>query len=413
METSVAMKRTVFLLALLLTVATITAAQTQTRDRRSSVSESSNTQSAIVRDRVVGPRRAANHVEKPKAVAESNDPASSGSISDANPNSTNLINQGSAGPMWGNTAAILRSTNERTALTGDLTPVVSRVSDRDVKDVKKLVQQTALIASAPVLPFAAEGNADSRKSLSRATPPTVAYHVGIGDVLDIRLENLPTRESTLFTVLKSGVVEYPLLNGPLSVAGMTTDEIAKLLTNEIKVIETTGVSVSVRDYVSHAVVISGLVDSPGKKALRREAMPLFAVLAEALPRSEASVATIVRGGKEQTVSLNDEKAMATLVLPGDAIRISGAGSTATRFVYVGGDVASPGEREFRDGMTLTQALLSAGGISRDNQTSVKVARRNSGGFLMSKEYNLRWIQEGKAQDPLLEAGDRIEVTRGL
>jgi protein involved in polysaccharide export with SLBB domain len=105
--------------------------------------------------------------------------------------------------------------------------------------------------------------------------------------------------------------------------------------------------------------------------------------------------------------------MATLVMPGDIIRISGASVTATRFVYVGGDVPSPGEKEIREGMTLTQALLSAGGIPRGSKPIVKVARRNSGGFLTSKEYNLRWIEEGKAQDPLLEAGDRIEVTRGL
>jgi polysaccharide export outer membrane protein len=241
----------------------------------------------------------------------------------------------------------------------------------------------------------------------------VAYRVGIGDVLDIRLANLPTRESTLFTVLRNGVLEYPLLNGPLAVAGLTTDEIARLLSNEIKVIKAARVSVSVRDYASHAVVITGLVDSPGRKALRREAMPLYAVLAEALPRPEASVAILVRGGKEQTLALNNEPAMATLVLPGDIIKLSGASTLVTRFIYVGGNVASPGEKEFRSGMTLTQALLSAGGVSRNSRANVKVARRNGSGFLISNEFDLHAIEEGKAQDPLLEAGDRIEVTLGL
>ena len=412
---SVAMKRTVILLVLLLTVPAITAAQTQspTRDRKSSAPESSSTQPAVVRDRVVGLSRSANHVEKRKTAAESKAPASSGSSSGANPNSINPTNQNTTEPTWGNASVVVRSANADIASTGDPTPDVSRVSDRDVKGVKKLVQRTGLIASAPAVGFSPEGDADSLRSSSRATRSTVAYRVGIGDVLDIRLANLPTRESTLFTVLKSGVLEYPLLNGPVTVAGMTTDEIAKLLSNEIKVIKAALVSVSVRDYVSHAVIISGVVDSPGRKTLRREAMPLFAVLAEALPRSEASVATVVRGGKDQTISLNDVKAMTTLILPGDVIKISGASGTATRFIYVGGDVASPGEREFRDGMTLTQALLSAGGIPRGSKTSVKVARRNSGGFLTSNLYNLRSIEEGKAQDPLLEAGDRIEVTRGL
>jgi polysaccharide export outer membrane protein len=267
-----------------------------------------------------------------------------------------------------------------------------------------------MVAAPPVASPPAETYTNSPKALLRAPAPTVAYRVGVGDVLDIRLANLPSRESTLFTVLRNGVLDYPLLNGPLTVAGLTTDEIAILLSNEIKVINAARVSVSVRDYASHLVVVSGLVDSPGRKALRREAMPLYAVLAEALPRPEASVAILVRKGKEQTVALNDEQAMATLVLPGDVIRIS-AGSA--RFIYVGGNVASPGEKEFRSGMTLTQALLSAGGVSRSSKNSVKVARRNGSGFLMSNEYDLRAIEEGKAQDPLLEAGDRIEVTRGL
>jgi len=177
------------------------------------------------------------------------------------------------------------------------------------------------------------------------------------------------------------------------------------------VIQAARVSVSVRDYASHTVVITGLVDNPGRKILRRETMPLYVVLAEALPRSEASIATITRAGKKETVSLKNEQA--TLVLPGDAIKISGGAATVKQFVYVGGDVASPGEREFRDGMTLTQALLSAGGTSRTGKPVVKVARRNGSGFLSSSEFNLRSIEDGKSQDPVLEAGDRIEVARGM
>jgi protein involved in polysaccharide export with SLBB domain len=105
--------------------------------------------------------------------------------------------------------------------------------------------------------------------------------------------------------------------------------------------------------------------------------------------------------------------MSTLVLPGDIIKVSGGNSVATRFVYVGGDVAARGEKEFRDGMTLTQAILSAGGVTRGSRINVRVARRDSGGFLKSSEYNLRLIEDGKSQDPLLQAGDRIEVIPGM
>lgn len=415
MEMSVAMKRNVVLFVLLLAVPTITAAQTQTRERRSSDPNPLRSQSTAVRDRVVGPSRVANHAEKPKADVQSRDQAALGLSPDVKLPSADQNNQNTTQPKWGNTAAVvLSSPNQRIAPVGDLPPANSRTVDQNNQRVRKLVQLTSMATPAePVVPATGASNANPRKSLTRAVAPTAIYQVGIGDVLDIRLANLPTRESTLFTVMKNGVLEYPLLNGSLVVAGLTTDEIARLLCNEIKVIKTARVSVSVRDYASHAVVISGLVDSPGRKALRREAMPLYAVLAEALPRPEAAVATIVREGKEQTISLKNEQAMTTLVLPGDVIKVSGGNTAATRFVYVGGEVASPGEREFREGMTLTQALLSAGGVSRAGATSVKVARRNANGFLTSKEYNLRSIEEGKVQDPLLEAGDRVEVTRGL
>ena len=405
------MKATLFLASLLLAVPAITSAQTQTRERRSSDPEPSRGQSIAVRNRVVA--RAANHVEKALGPSESNDLAVSGSTSASNPQSTDAKNQSAPQPRWGNTAVVVRSApNQPITPAGEVTRDTSQ--DATQAGAKRLVQQTVLIAAAPPLvsPLT-ETATNSRKAVSRAPAPTVAYRVGIGDVLDIRLANLPTRESTLFTVERNGVLEYPLLNGPVAVNGLTTDEIATLLSNEIKVIKAVGVSVSVRDYASHAVVITGLVDSPGRKALRRETMPLYTVLAEALPRPEASVATLVRDGREQTVALNNEQEMTTLVLPGDAIRISGGSTVAARFIYVGGNVASPGEKEFRSGMTLTQALLSAGGASRNSKTSVKVARRNGNGFLMSNEYDLGAIEEGKAQDPLLEAGDRIEVTRGL
>jgi protein involved in polysaccharide export with SLBB domain len=389
---SVVIKRTAFLLALL-ALPGFAAAQTQN--------------STAVRDRVVGSNRA-NHVERQKST----EPPQSNPGPAAN--SASPVNQNSDQPKWGNTTVVSRPrSNERTTPLENSATAKPKAASQDNSQVKKLVQQTSLIAEAPrSLPVA--GNAGTPKPLATRSPaPTAMYHVGVGDVLDIRLTNLPTRESTLYTVLKSGVLEYPLLSGSVSVAGMTTDEIANLLNNEIKVIKTARVSVSVRDYASHAVVITGLVDSPGRKTMRREAMPLFALLSEALRRPEASLATIVRDGKSQTVVLSNEPAMATLILPGDVIKVSGGNSTANRFVYVGGDVASRGEKDFRDGMTLTQAILSAGGVSASSKSSVRIARRNVNGFLTTNEYNLQSIKDGKSQDPLLEAGDRIEVTRTL
>jgi protein involved in polysaccharide export with SLBB domain len=391
-----AMKLRIFHLALLLIVPTILTAQTPTRDRRATPPEQpAQSESNSMRDRVVGPK-VANHSTSQIARVDGKTDAGAPA-------------QNQEQPAWGNTAFIIRPSSvarSSPAKTPALNPTAEAVTQS--QPIKKLVQPTSLV-SAPVK----TDNTNSRVALAaRPLLPTATYNVGVGDVLDVRLPNTSMRESTLFTVMKNGTLEYPLLNGPVSVVGLSTDEISRLLSSEIKVIKAPRVTVTVRDYASHAVVIGGLVDSPGRKILRREAMPLFAVLAESLVRPEATAATILRNGKEgDTLSLKDDQAMATLVMPGDVIKLSGGPLAAKKFFYVGGEVGAPGEKAFREGITLTQALLTAGGASPSGKT-IRVARRNASGFLSTNEYNLRSIEDGKSADPFLEAGDRIEVTRG-
>jgi protein involved in polysaccharide export with SLBB domain len=402
-ELSVNMKRLSLLFAFLLAVSTFAAAQTQTRERRSSDTRSApNSDSTAVRTRVVAPVRVSNHSDNP------------------NQNPTDST---AAVTSWGNTAIAsepMAKENSPSRKPESSNKAVTP-SEQNSGTRPKLIQPTAMITEAPsVRLIAPPVNASTRpngtaraSSPSRPLPATMLYRVGVGDVLDIRLANMPTRESTLFTVLNPGVVEYPLLSGPVSVDGLTTEEISALLGREIRVIDHPIATVTVRDYASHAVTITGMVDSPGKKVLRREAMPLYTVLAESLPRPEATAVTIIRGGKNESLSMANEQSMSTLVKAGDIIRVSGESASSKRFVYVGGDVASTGEREFRGGMTLTQALLAAGGVARSEKASAKVARRNARGFLVTNEYNVRAIEDGTAPDPVLEAGDRIEVRRGV
>jgi protein involved in polysaccharide export with SLBB domain len=53
--------------------------------------------------------------------------------------------------------------------------------------------------------------------------PTQTYRVGIGDILDVRVKDTGTNQSTLFTVSANGLLEYPVLNQPLKVAGLTIE----------------------------------------------------------------------------------------------------------------------------------------------------------------------------------------------
>jgi len=296
----------------------------------------------------------------------------------------------------------------------------SRAAFHNVSTGPGMLQSVTYSQSLRVVATASTGRPNPREVSNTARERsgsgvlTEEYRVGIGDVLDIRLENIPTNESTLFTVITGGFIDYPLLSQPLKVVGLTADEILERLTAEIKVIRNARISVRVRDYYSHRVIVNGAVESPGGKPLRREAVPLYAVLAVAIPRAEATTATIVRAGKAQPpLALNDQKAMSTLIVPGDVIRIAGKNEGAREFVYVGGQVVSPGEKYIRAGMTLTQALLACGGKTREAGDRVKISRRNTEGFLATSEYDLRAIEAGRAPDPLLQVGDRIEVGRAM
>jgi protein involved in polysaccharide export with SLBB domain len=247
-----------------------------------------------------------------------------------------------------------------------------------------------------------------------ALPLTAVYRIGTGDVLDIRVLNMAdARQSTLFTVLSGGVLEYPLLRDPLTVAGMTTEELSAQLVAELRhrgIYDRPQVRVSVREYASHAVLVSGLANDPGTKILRREAVPLYVVVAESQPKPEAGRAVVIshKTGQTTTVDLNDPAALNVLVQAGDVVNLV---ARPPAFLYIGGEIGSPGQKDFHAGMTLTQALLASGGVTRAAGPKVKVSRQGPDGRLVSTEYDLPDIEKGLVPDPALQPGDRVEVSR--
>jgi protein involved in polysaccharide export with SLBB domain len=252
-------------------------------------------------------------------------------------------------------------------------------------------------------------------STANAAPPTAVYRVGVGDIIDIRLVNGMGKDFTLFTVLANGTIDYPLAGEPVGVLNLTTDEIGARLSAALKrrgIFDRAQFQIAVRDYASHNVLISGLVEQPGQKVLRREAVPLYVVLAEASPRADAGrVVVISRAtGATKTLDLSDSNALNELVSNGDVINVQ---PRPQEFFYIAGLVGAPGQKDFHSGMTLTQAILAAGGVGRGagNRTIVTVSRQAADGRLVPAEYVLQEIEGGKIPDPRVQPGDRIEVGR--
>jgi len=264
--------------------------------------------------------------------------------------------------------------------------------------------------NASVVPIKASVTAPSASTKPR--PLTEIYRVGVGDMLDIRLLNSPiNNRSTLFTVVDSGVIDMPFAGGTISVAGLTTEEIQNVIAAELKrraVEEKAQVSVSVRQYLSHAVTVTGLVMHPGTRFLRREMMPLYVILAESQLRNDGGRVMIMRGGTPgEPHDLSDPDTLNLNVQSGDIVTVS---SRPEEFYYIGGRVNYPGQKQFQPGITLLQAILAAGGTTRQ-ETKVEISREGEGGRLVTVSYNLKQIKSGAVQDPKLAAGDRIEVAR--
>lgn len=239
---------------------------------------------------------------------------------------------------------------------------------------------------------------------------TRIYRVGPGDVLDVRFKDSDS-QSTLFTVTPAGLLEHPLLADAIPVTGLTVEEISDIVEAELKrrQLVSQKVSVGVRDYSSHTILVSGLVREPGTKILRREAIPLYVVVADAQPLPDAASVSVIRSEFDQTyeIDLTQPKEMNLLIRPGDVITVQ---AHVTQFVYVGGEVKSPGEIRFRRGLTLTQAIIAAGGgISKLKEA--RIGRENGHGFLNLTRFRLKEIESGKIPDPLVQPGDRITVLR--
>ncbi|HEU4714859.1 MAG TPA: polysaccharide biosynthesis/export family protein [Pyrinomonadaceae bacterium] len=238
---------------------------------------------------------------------------------------------------------------------------------------------------------------------------TRIYRIGPNDVLDVRVVDSTSSQSTLFTVTPSGHLEHPLLSEPMQVGGMTVDELTTRIETELKrrALDNTKVSIGVRDYASHTILVSGLVKEPGTKILRREAIPLYVVAADAQPLPEAARVTVVRNESNETfeIDLSESSEMNLLVRPGDVVTLA---ANVMQFVYVGGEVKFPGEKTYRRGLTLTQVMISAGGVL-GKPKEARLGRDDGRGFLTVTKFKLKDIESGKVPDPVVRPGDRIMV----
>lgn len=244
-----------------------------------------------------------------------------------------------------------------------------------------------------------------------ARPPTETYLIGVGDVLLINLKNSP-HGTGKYVVREDGTIDFALAGSAVSVRRKTAEEVASILRGAVKIFANPQVDVKVIEYRSHTVEVSGLADNTGEKSLRREAMPLFTLRAEAEVSNDAKRVAITRAGTTavDTYDLTDPRTDLILVFPGDSIEFLAGPvvkSPVVEHFILNGAVASPGKKELPQPITLSKAIAAAGGGDGAKRASIK--RANEKGTLIATEYDLKAIRSGKTIDPFLAPGDVVEV----
>jgi polysaccharide export outer membrane protein len=232
----------------------------------------------------------------------------------------------------------------------------------------------ALLVLAALTPVAAWAQ---EKPQAQSQTQSREYVIGNDDVLQVSVFLRPELERTV-TVNNQGNIVYPPL-GELKAAGLTTRQLSDRLADRLSsYLRTTAtVTVTVKEYLSRGVQVTGAVVRPGRYGA--EEMPgLLDVINQAggpLTDADLSRVVVVRrepGGQKQfpadlaeALQTGSEKGLPAL-RPGDIILVpsrSAASGTINTHDSAGilGEVSRPGLYPVSEGQDLWVALAQAGG----------------------------------------------------
>ncbi len=271
------------------------------------------------------------------------------------------------------------------------------------------------------------------------------YPVGPGDLLEISVPAMEELRSHTVRVSAEGTFFLPLL-GKIQAGGLTEDELKEKIRKLLeKYMYNPLIITFVKEYRSRQVAVLGAVTKPGLYGLNSGADSILDMISRAGgispgadPRIYLIPAETVAGDKVREVTATLPESIlsrdpAPLILkkndpividikelafgghqtylslpvrPGDVIMVPGGGQ-----VLVEGWVEKPGAYAITHGLTVSGAVVAAGGpLFPADISAVKVIRTERGGRKTSLVVDLEKIKRGDEPDIALQGGDIIEVS---
>lgn len=230
------------------------------------------------------------------------------------------------------------------------------------------------------------------------------YSIGPGDVIDIKVHGHDLGRDQ-FIVGASGEISFPFV-GKIELKGASVFEAEQLVEEKLAdgYLLSPEVTVQVAKHRSQRVEILGAVDKAGIYYLDGPTT-VRSLIAKAggINVQEGGLVLLTRDDEVTRIGATDLEgpAGAELVQPGDVINVDPAGSV----VYLAGEVKKPGTIQYNEGLTVSQALIRAGGSSGVSRLSGTYILRNGEKISV----NVRRILKGKDADLMLEPGDKVVV----
>lgn len=254
------------------------------------------------------------------------------------------------------------------------------------------------------------------------------YVVGEGDTLDISVWGVKELNFTV-KVRPDGKVTVPGL-GDVKAAGYTPTGLQESLSVKLKeLVKNPIVTVSVRDFTNNKVYIFGGGVASGVYDLNRRTSLLQLLCsiggsgggegktAGDVGAADYKQAYILRSGKKikenfYKLFVKGDMSEDVAIETGDAIFIP---RFPDKNVYVVGAVNTPRVIPYRDGMTVLEAILEAGGFTKfASQNSTTVMRKEGGKEISLPVMAKDLIKDGDlAQNLTLRPGDYVTVKEGI